>query len=78
MSLPSCRAESRTTRREPVYSGRTPSSPLSPTAHRLLQEFGLRYGVVSVLTLSPSLCAHVVVMQGELYRRIVYLDYLAK
>lgn len=53
-------AESRTTRREPVHSGRTPSSPLSPTAHRLLTEFGLRYGV------------------GELYRRIVYLDYLAK
>jgi len=52
--------ESRTERKEPAYTGRTPSAPLSATAHRLLTEFGLRYGV------------------GVLYRRIVYLDYLAK
>ncbi|XP_019857507.1 PREDICTED: uncharacterized protein LOC109585810 isoform X2 [Amphimedon queenslandica] len=52
--------ESRTSRREPVHGGRTPSSQLSDTAQRLLTEFGLRYGI------------------GELYQRIVYLDYLAK
>jgi hypothetical protein len=52
--------ESRTERKEPVHAGKTPSSPLSPTAQRLLNEFGLRYGV------------------GELYRKIVYLDYLAR
>ena len=38
--------ESRTERKEPVHTGRTPSAPLSPTARRLLTEFGLRYGVV--------------------------------
>ena len=39
--------ESRSTRREPVHGGRTPSAPLSATAVRLLTEFGLRYGIVS-------------------------------
>lgn len=80
-----CSCESQTDRKEPVHSGKTPSAPLSPTAHRLLTEFGLRYGVVSVCTRT-----HVVVwclvlswcggfsVQGELYRRIVYLEYLAK
>ena len=44
--LSPCSCESRTERREPVHAGKTPSSPLSPTALRLLTEFGLRYGVV--------------------------------
>ena len=78
-------AESRTDRKEPVYAGKTPSSPLSPTAQRLLTEFGLRYGVVSndrvptwshVIT-TPLPYLHLL-PQGELYRRIVYLEYLAK
>ena len=50
--------ESKSSRREPVHGGCTPSSPLTPTAQRLLTEFGLRYGIVIVslsLSLSPSL-----------------------
>ena len=42
--------ESRTSRREPVHGGRTPSSQLSDTAQRLLTEFGLRYGIVTSST----------------------------
>ena len=41
-----CSCESRTDRREPVHLGKTPSAPLSATAERLLEEYGLRYGVV--------------------------------
>lgn len=41
------RSESKSSRREPIHGGRTPSGPLSSTAQRLLMEFGLRYGVVS-------------------------------
>lgn len=48
--------ESKSSRREPVHGGCTPSSPLTPTAQRLLTEFGLRYGIVMIsLSLPPSL-----------------------
>ena len=48
VSLVVSSCESRTDRREPVHAGKTPSSPLSPSAQRLLMEFGFRHGVVRV------------------------------
>ena len=64
-----------------MHSGKTPSSSLSPTAQRLLTEFGLRYGVVSKhidkKKKEPDLI-FLFALKGELYRRIVYLEYLAK
>ena len=53
-------SESRSPRREPVHGGRTPSAPLSATSHRLLTEFGLRYGVVGVAVNNQHVFLHVV------------------